>query len=373
MIFKKPLNHLLKTVKKKGNSNNMFHFKWAEYVIGLYIQPLFAFTGVLTNLFNIIICEIMRRNANSVNIMYKHMYVNSCFSLVYCFIQSLSLINTCIFPASSSFCSSLFKRESAQYFKIFAELFLGNTVKLCSNFSYIAFSASRFFLASANKSAFFQKFEKFSLKLFYSFVIILSLLLSIFMLVKYKPNEYYSTYDKNFPYDAYGYTYCNIATAIPLYVPSFMIACKVLTILELINNVINNIVFIILSLILDICLFKSAGETVRHKKTLLSDVTHLEDALRYRKHITWLVFCKSLLFFFSHVPEFATQILLLVYKSSLTDFCYWYFSCSKILEMSQSLNLVSISLSFFVFKKFDKNFRESFNILVSTFLPKKPK
>jgi len=339
----------------------MFHFKWLEYLIEIYLQPVLACMGVLTNLLNVILCERMRRQAKlTKNVMYKHMYANSLFSLLYCLIRSLSLINTCIFPANS-FCSSVLKTKSAQYFKIIVGLFACNTIKLCSNFSYISFSTSRLFLSGANQSTRFHRFEKFNLKLYYALVCVFSSLLSTPMLFKYKPNEYYSSFDKNFPYDAYGINYCNIA---PFRVESFVTLCRMFPILDMINNVLNSIVFMFVSLLLDACLFKAAGETLRRKKDLLRDVTHLEEAVKCREHITWFVLLNSLIFFCSHVPEFVTQILLLVYARRLSDFCYYYFSCSKILEMSQAANLVAISVSFFIYHKFDKNFRESFASLV---------
>ena len=357
-------NDVYQELNFNGNFNNMFHFKWLEYLVLVYITPFFSILGCITNFLNILVCREIRKDSKlKKNVMYKHMHVNTFFGLVYCLIQSFSLISTCIFPMYS-FCSNVFKGQFAQYFKILIILFLGNTIKICFNFSYIAFSASRFFLSTSSASKSFKIFEKYNIKLFYTFIFVISCLFSMQVLFKYKPNEYYSSFDKDFPYDAYGMNYCSLNV---FNIKSFSLICKLFPILEMINNILNNIVFVFVSLLIDLFLFRFAGQTLSRKKKLSSDAAHLDEAIKYRDHINWLVLLNSLMYFCSHVPEFVTQILLLVFKKRLTDFCYFYFSCSKILEISQPFNLVSISLSFFVFKKFDKHFEQSLDFLLKFF------
>ena len=88
--------------------------------------------------------------------MYNPIKANSIFNILYDLIKLTSLLNICVFPRSS-YCSSIYKQAESQYFKIY-KVFLGNTVRLCANISYICFSVSRYFVSTSKPSKFFDAF-----------------------------------------------------------------------------------------------------------------------------------------------------------------------------------------------------------------------
>ena len=76
-----------------------------------------------------------------------------------------------------------------------------------------------------------------------------------------------------------------------------------------------------------------------------------------------MVITNGLLYFVSHVPEFVATLLLIVFDRGISEFCRNYFSCVELIELTHFFNLLSISLQFFVFRRFDTNFRKSFAMI----------
>ena len=116
-------------------------------------------------------------------------------------------MNTCVFP-KSSFCSSLYKYQEVQIFKIYIVDFLGNSLLFCSNFSYIIFSLNRLISSFYAKNKFNLFFGNLNLKRFYVLVFDLSLFLNVFKPFENVVNEIYGSFDDNFPYNAYDPRYC---------------------------------------------------------------------------------------------------------------------------------------------------------------------
>jgi hypothetical protein len=289
--------------------------------------------------------------------MYKHIFLNSTFNLIFCLINIFSLMNVCIFPLTS-YCSKIYKQESTQYYKIFILFFLGNAVKLCCNFSYVFFSFSRFNLSKSLNSdkGFFKKLVSIHSKRTYLFLVILSLLFSAFKIFEYKPNEAHSYLDRNFPYNLFDPKYCQDQN----FYNRFSFKCQLFPILNLLNNIFNNITFLVLNIIIDIFLVKFSNETLKKKITILTDQDHINEAIKHRDKINRMVVFNGLLYFVAHAPEFTITILIYIFKKELNEFCVYYFSCTEIIELFESFSLVSISLQFFIFKHFDHNFGNSY-------------
>ena len=142
----------------------VFFLNWLKLVVEVYAKTFASAFGLITNILVLMVIKNTKGKSHSKNpfknVMYEHIYFNSIFNCIFCLIQSFSLLNICIFP-KSSFCSDIYKTVGAQYFKIIFTLFLGNSLRLCCNFSFISFSLSRFYIStSIKKSNFFNKFEK---------------------------------------------------------------------------------------------------------------------------------------------------------------------------------------------------------------------
>jgi hypothetical protein len=340
-----------------GNLNLFYFFKWLQYIIEIYFQPLFCSIALFTNFLSIKVIGNKRHARNFQNPMYKHILFNAWFNIFLCLINILSLMNICIFP-KSSFCSSVYKEEASQFFKIYVVFFAGNTLRLCCNFSYIFFSLSRGILSTSSRESSLRKlFEKLKTRYFYALIFLFSTVFSIFKVFEYKITEIYNSYETNFPYNAYDIKFCE---QIDLnenmdYSPSM---CRLMWALNLINNILNNVLFLFLSLIIDVAMIKFTNNLIRQKQALNSP--QLSEAIKFKEKLNKMILVNGSLYFFSHVPEFLVTLLLIVYKKKFAKFCYIAFSCSDLIDMAQKFHLIPIALQFFIFYHFDHNFIQSF-------------
>ncbi len=336
------------------NINLLYTLKWFQYLIEVFLRPLLCLLGLITNLLILRILHAKSKTKNFKSPMYRHMTFNSLFNLFYCFLNMITLINICVFD-KSSFCSLVYKRDTSQYFKIYGIHWLGNSLKFCSNFSFITTSISRCISSTiSSASSKLQHFnEQMNVKLYYFIMFSFSLSLNLFKLFEFKVNEMYSSgYDKMFPFNAYDIKYCEQPTFSDI--ESFWFKCELFWTLDVINISINNVLVLFISLLVDALMIRFSSKLIENKKAI--NCPHLSEAIKYKTNLNKMILINGCLFFVSHVPDFVTTLLLIVYKQRLAEFCYSFFSCSELVEMAQAFHLLSISLNFFIFKHFDHNF-----------------
>ena len=353
-----------------------FDYKWMQYIIEVYFQPIMCILSVATNLLTI--CVIRSKNVvllkqSHHKFMYEHIVANSAFNVLYSLIKLFSLINICILPRNL-FCSTIYQTETSQYFKVYVIYFLGNATRLCANISYTAFSVIRYFLSTSNKSRFFTIFKSLNLRRFYSIMSLFALGFSSFKIFQFKVNDFFPVYDANYPFDAYGINYChfNIPGQIPKWNSIVGFKCNLFNGLTMMNTILNNMVFFFISIIIDVSLIRFTNQNLLRKRRLITieDSPCMMQAVKFKENMNRMVITNGLLYFVSHVPEFLVTLLFLVYKNSLSIYCTNYFSCIELVEIAQVFNFWSIGLQFFVFKHFDKNFRDCFDNLLSRSSPK---
>ena len=322
---------------------------------------MFCVLGIITN---VITMRVIRNNASAeytkmfANLMYKHIQMNAMFNIAYCVIKLCSLVNICIYPRTS-YCSSVYRTVAAQYFKIYVVYFAGSAVKMCVNFSYVCFSISRFYLSTSSESHFFEIFRQFSLRRMYVLVFAACLSFSGFKVAQYRANDFPGMMFANYPFDAYSTDICNGAVSQGP-VAFLRVKCKVFASLNMLDNILNNVLFFLASIVIDISMVRFTQQTIIRKKRLLnSDATSLRQTIEVKHKVNKMILTNGLLYFVSHVPEFVVTLLLIAYAKTLEFYCLRFFSCVELSEMAQACILWSISLQFFVFKHFDKNFNQS--------------
>ena len=340
-----------------------------EYVLQVYFKLTFSILGMLTNALTILVVTNKNKKDSLKSVTYKHIYFNSLFNLGFCVVNAFSLVNTCILE-EIAFCSAIYKSYASQYLNIYAAQFVGNTLRLCCNFSYISLSLSRFLTSTSNqKNRLFAWFKNVKLRKFYAVIFVISAAFSLFKVFEFKSNEVYSTADPNFPYNAYDIRYCGFVFKLS---KKFMYtACILFPILNIVNNVLNNVLFLFLSIFIDVSMIRFTNKNLAHKKQINADLKHIKEAQMLKAKVNKMIIVNGLLYFVSHVPEFICTLALIVLKRELTDFCYFVYSCFKLLENMQTLNFLSISLQLFVFLYFDTNVKESFHNLIQRLFKKK--
>ena len=275
-----------------SNTNIKYAYKWIQYLVEVYYQPIFAAIGLVTNSLTILVIVSKKDphlTKNFCNVMYKHILANSAFNIVYCVIKLLSLVNICIFPRSS-FCSHIYKTEFSQYLKIYVFYFFGNATRLCYNISFIMFTISRYCVSTSNKSKAFKKFENMNASIFYLLIILLCLSFSSFKVFQYNVNRFSIDIDANYPFDAYSVSYCGKVFDEQLKNRTSLVVgkCRGFTALNVVNIVLNNVVFFFICICADICLVIFTKKNVRNKKSMFpsADNIILAHAVSFQKKST---------------------------------------------------------------------------------------
>ena len=337
----------------------LFTIKWLQLILLTLLQPFLALIGIINNFLIILVIKNQNKKKLFKESMYQHILINSSFNIFYCIILLLRLVNTCLFYESEVFCSSLYQLDSSQYFKIIFIFYVGNIAKICSNISYLSFSFSRFTVVSMNKeNKFYIKFKTMNLKLYCFFLIILSSIVSTFLLFQYKLNSENDP-TKEFPYEKRNEKFCS-------YKINFL-ECEFFNAFKIINSILTSVIVVILNSIIDLCLLRDYGIDIKKKLKMATNKNKIEELKKKKKEVTKMVFVNGLIFFFSRIPQFLTSIMLLFFANRISEFCHYKLSCDLINEEAEFFNLISIVVSFFIFKKFDHNFKDSWADLLHRF------
>jgi len=230
-------------------------------------------------------------------------------------------------------------------------------IKLCCNFSYLSFTTSRFLLSANKSSKAYKKFEKLNIKLYYFIIFAFSILMSIFKIFEYQINEVYLP-NKSYPFKKYDVGSCENGD----------FYCTLFRVFNIINDFIKDVLFFFINLIIDIFLFIISKKNLKNKMKISKDKKTIDVAIKFKNKMNRMVILNGILFFIAYLPEFITNITLIIFDKKINQFCYQFISCNLLNEFAQFFNFLSIGLQFFILKKFNKSFNKNYNELKSNFL-----
>jgi hypothetical protein len=94
------------------------------------------------------------------------------------------------------------------------------------------------------------------------------------------------------------------------------------------NNILNNIVFFFISIIIDVGLIRFSNQNLQRKKRLFSNEssTSLNEAIKLKQKINKMIITNGILYFLTHIPEFALAIFTLRIDSNFSAYCMYRFS-----------------------------------------------
>jgi len=336
------------------NDDDIFYaIKLVQFVLLVILQPIFCLIGVVNNSLTILVIMNKNKNKEFQEPMYKHIIINAVFNIAYCLITSLKLLNTCLFYGSSLFCSNVYQEVWAQNLKIYLIYFLGNAAKMCSNFSYLIFSISRMLLITQQK-ALGKKIKKMYILIYFLALIVIACLLSSFKMFQYEANNL-SYMRKEFPFEIRDELYCMDKTN--------KLQCGLFNVFKIVNRSINDVLFVILNICIDLVLLAKFKKHMERKIRQINDLAQHRLIEKSKKNVNRMIFCNSLIYILSHLPEFTMTLLLVVFAKSLSNFCNYKNSCDLLNDEAEFFNLISIVCQFYVFKIFDKNFKISLSDL----------
>lgn len=336
------------------------------------MTPCVSAFGILTNILVIAtISDVKREKELKEMRHYDYMRLNSITHCLILVIQIVGTINEC---THEFWCSQIDRLILIQYYKIIVSELLGTAFRFMSNFTYLAFLLSRLSLLGKEhgKLVMYVSKEK-SIGLYLAITSFLSLVLSAVKFFRYMTNEvnlFSSGNDTdNFPDKLISFADGNLRT---------FFSVRIFLIFNILCDLVNYFVFLFVNLGLDICMVLELKKTFaeKAKKIELSEKQKRKHELAIKRAILMVVlnailglFLKFPLLLNNFFEFYANEIDVKITSSTTKHFdeknsIYFYYIHLKGGEMFEVfvnfLYFVNISLSFFFFYKFDKNFHSSF-------------
>ena len=345
---------------KLNNDMDIYYFiKWLQFILLTILRPTLCLLGILNNALTIIVIRNKNKRKEFHSTMYEFIVINASINIVYCIIIILSMINTCVFYGSGIFCSSIYQNDSSQLFKIIIVIFLGNVIKMCSNVSYLSFSISRLKLILVHKgnNETNEKITKLKLLVYFVAVILTSCLLSVYKFFQYNLNID-RDFRKDFPFESRDEIFCADLKN--------KLECQLFYAFKIVDRSLNDILCVFLNVSIDLILLRKFKKHLDNKKLHIVDVDLHKIIEKSKKNINRMILVNSLLYIFSHLPEFTITLLLIIYSKKISQFCMSNLSCDLINEEAEFFSLISIACQFYIFKIFDKNFKSSYSDIKSS-------
>jgi hypothetical protein len=116
--------------------------------------------------FNWKIIQTINKNKNKSlkEDFYKYMSANAKFNCLYCLILVFYPMTSCIWRLDTTFCSSIFTTQFVQYFKIVMMAYFGEVVKMCANISYLMMTLNRYLLVGKDHAPWLVTLAKLEFK-----------------------------------------------------------------------------------------------------------------------------------------------------------------------------------------------------------------
>lgn len=295
------------------------------------------------------------------------MRINSvCSCLILC-IQLSSWLNECLSPANV-FCLEIRKFVSFQYFKVIVQDVVATALRFMINFSYLAFAFNRISLIGKEHNKLTKFFSDIELKKYIGVCLVISVGFSII--------KYFSV-EINFGDPNYSYpSSTDLESFISLEQRSdFNVAFYVI---NFISDIANYVLFFFIHFSIDV------GMLVRLRRTLnekldKSKAYSTKEKLEKKKseneaalhNAISMVIVNTSLGVLLKIPSSFYSVTYLIIRTCLKDSNYseyykalgrFFYACTilRICEMSVALfdflYLLSISVSLFVYRHFDKKF-----------------
>ena len=331
------------------------NIKLAEIIINIlsYILSIF---GIVTNLL-IIITISSKKNKEDFK-GYKHysyLRLNSIFSCLILLIHLFSWLNQCIYPFQV-FCPLIRKTVFMQYFKIIIGEVLMTTLKFMNNFTYIGFAFNRISLIGKDHNKLVKFMSDLGIKTYIGVTLFISIGLSVIKFFEYRINIGSTLNDYPFFHEFVQQFADNIEAQVKPF----------LVIFAFISDLFNYFVFLIVNFSIDIGMIIKLRKTLKEKLEKSKEYSSKEQQEKKRKEnekafnnarsiVIWNI---SLNIIFK-LPAISYSINYLYMRKNRISICSN--NCiSLLLKFSDFFYFLYISIQFFFYIHYDKNFKKKF-------------
>ena len=352
-------------------------------------QYLMALLGIVTNLLVVIII-LHKNNKDTFKGLnhYSYLWLNSVFNLLTLTITILSWISECFYPFEA-FCPEIRKVIFNQFFKIIFKEVIVTLLKFMCNFTYVAFALNRIALIGKDPSKLVKFISELDIRVYTLVSFLISSSLSWIKYFKYKLNIFQP--HLNYPIlnesDMIFMANYDLERYLDKF-SSYQIPDRLYFIYNSISDLINYVVFLIICMVIDILMVVRVKQTLDDKLKWYVKGTNSQKYDSKTKEndnvvnkLIKMVVINTILAVLSKLPcSFLSVVNLYAtfyfrnydnqFNSPIFGEFYSYLLdsgfYSLIVDIYEFLFVVSISIQFFIYKRFDKKFLEGYNIVFST-------
>ncbi len=345
-----------------------FVYMLTESLILFVLTPLVCLLGLILN--SLVIWSISENQKSELKEdFYKYMSLNAKFNCIYSLIYMFTPINYCSNYPSGVFCSLIYDSLFAQYFKIIVIAYLGESVKLCANVSYILMTVNRYMLIGREHNKILEAVSKVNFVKFTFGLVSSSLALNIGYIFQFRANNGNDFYMRGqFLFHSYDFY------------PSIEEGNKSFTtFLIMLYMIVNYFLFLIINTSIELVIVYKLRKEIRDKKERFANMTtgvsgnsNLSfrqrrkaeaDDKKERRAIT-MVLVNGLVNLFLRFPEFFTFFN---NWNMLFEASYLYFwlcekarVCKYLMEVANFAYLLTFSTNCVIYYLFNAKFRQTF-------------
>jgi hypothetical protein len=357
-------------------------------ILSLFLIELIPFVCIpcaclIGLFFNLKIIQTIQKNEVKIlkEDFYKYMKANAKFNCLYCLIFVLYPINSCNWNPSYHFCSAIYTAQLAQYFKIIIATYLGETIKMSANISYLMMTLNRYLLIGKDQAPWLVKIAKLEFKWVIRGSLLFSALINIghgweyqamadvlFTPVKYNGADYaqllYDTTDPMVDYSPLFRSYADYPvpnTAQPFFIYSIIYFC------------LNFLALFVLNTFIEAMIVTRMRREMREKRVRMAalgnqtseDVKAEEDEKKERRVIKMVVL-NGLLNFFLRSPDLLVWLQYSAIRRSISTGSSWEKIAidapgflALLMDVSYFSFILTFTTNFIIFYLFNSKFKET--------------
>jgi hypothetical protein len=363
--------------KQEDNKKTYFEmYDWEQVrrisvlIFSVYINNIFSLIILILNILTVKILGSKTVKATEKNPMYNFLYLNTIMSMIYVLICLFKTIGICV--DKDFYCSPLNETKFNIFYNTIFVLFIGETFKTVSNFSFISFSISRYLLVTSSKSSFLLKLNKLKKFNYFLISIIIAVIMNLYHLFEYnftisKPTNFFdslSNFDSFFKYSNPNDLFIEHFSTFQFYLLNTFYYIKI---------IFSDLSYIIFNLIIDLKLlsFIKIQNAKRLKLADSNNLSNINQANSSSSRLISMIILNGLNCFIFRFPSaFASFYGFIfrydkkdkIYKPNVPGYiiCHSFKICPNIQEILYFFYLFSILLQFFIFLKFDKIFLKGY-------------
>ena len=326
----------------------------------------------------IIKSKIVSREKNP---MYKYLFINTIFCMIYITICLFKIIGICV--DTNFYCSPLNETKFNIYYRTIFNLFIGESIKTAFNFSYISFSLSRYIKVTSSNLSFLLKLDKLKKRNYFLISLIIAVFINLYNLFEYNFNlakipdlfDSYKSLELFFKYSNPSDEFIEDFTSIQYYLLNVFYYLKI---------IFSDLSYIIFNLIIDFKLLSFIKIQNARRIQLVTRLTVVGETNQFNStthRLTVMIILNGLNCFLLRFPSAFASFYGFIFRFDIADkifkpnipsyiICRGFKICPSLQEILYFLYLISLFLQFFIFLKFDKIFRKGFNEIKTNFFKK---